>query len=397
VGAARSLGFGGSDGGRVMTQTALTGRRYQPRPARPGATVSVVIPCYNYARYLVEAVDSVLDQAGVDVEVIVVDDASLDDSLAIARKLAAESDRVRVIANAENVGAVETFNRGLAEATGEFLVRLDADDVLTPGSLQRAVAVMQAFPQVGLVYGHPIHFAGPTLPASRQRPESWILWAGHEWLAARAIDGTNVITSPEVVMRRSVVDLTGGQRPLAHTHDMEMWLRLSAYADVAYIRGADQAWHREHVGSLSTLAEEPLVILGEIRDAFTLLFDEVGPLLPGGAELREAAYHAVASEALDQATRLLDRGTRSREVGQLLDFAAQCSPGIRSTREWQRVATRAMADRAPSAMVAVLRGALPRLRRRMRASRRYARWVRTGDYERMRLQSGSTQTGVGST
>ncbi|WP_185276126.1 glycosyltransferase family 2 protein [Leifsonia shinshuensis] len=380
-----------------MTQTALTGRRYQPLPARPGATVSVVIPCYNYARYLVEAVDSVLDQAGVEVEVIVVDDASLDQSLAVARRLAAESDRVRVIANAENLGAVETFNRGLAAATGEFLVRLDADDVLTPGSLQRAVAVMQSFPRVGLVYGHPIHFAGPTLPTSRQQAESWTVWTGSEWLAARAMDGTNVITSPEVVMRRSVVDLTGGQRPLAHTHDMEMWLRLSAYSDVAYIRGADQAWHREHAGSLSTQAEEPLVILGEIRDAFTLLFDEVGPLLPDGAPLREAAYHAVASEALDQATRLLDRGTPSEAVPKLLDFAAQCSPGIRSTRAWRRVTERAMADRAPNTMVAVLRGALPRIGRRVRASRRYARWARTGDYERMRLHWGRTETGVGST
>ena len=66
-------------------------------------------------------------------------------------------------------------------------------------------------------------------------------------------------------MRRSIIDRIGGQRPLAHTHDMEMWLRIAAYADVAYVNGAYEAWHREHAASLSKKAEDRLVILTEIR------------------------------------------------------------------------------------------------------------------------------------
>ena len=356
--------------------------------------MTVVVPCYDYGRYLSDAVHSALQQEDVDVDVIIVDDASPDDSLAVAHRLAGKDPRVRVLANEVNRGAVATFNRGLAAATGEFLVRLDADDLLTPGSLQRAVAVMQRFPRVGLVYGHPVHFSGAARPPARQRPDSWTVWAGRDWLAARCVDGTNAITSPEVVMRRSVVDITGGQRPLKHTHDMEMWLRISAHSDVAYIRGADQAWHREHPGSLSTKAEEPIVILGEIRDAFTILFNEIGPTFPAADALRGAAHRAVAQEALDQATRIIDRGEASPEVQSLLGFAAACAPEIRSTRQWTRSARRAEAADRPRASVDAAMGSVARLRRRLRAMRRYARWARTGAYEPMCLTRGRIDEGA---
>lgn len=369
-------------------------RRYDPRPHDPGATVSVVITCYNYSHYLRAAVDSVLRQEDVHVDVIIVDDASQDDSLVVARQLASADSRVRVIANDVNQGAVATFNRGLVEATGEFLVRLDADDLLTPGSLRRAVAVMQRLPEVGLVYGHPIHFRGAALPLAREKVGSWIVWAGKEWLTNRSIDGTNTITSPEVVMRRSVVDVTGGQRPLTHAHDMEMWLRLSAYCDVAYVRGSDQAWHREHAGSLSTTAEKPIVILGEIREVFDTLFDDVGRIVQHGDRLRVAAHRAVAMEALDQVRRTLDRGRPDTDAALLLEFAAECSPAIRSSHEWKRTAKRIDAAHRPRFVVVAV-GAIPRLRRRLRSRRRYARWTRTGEYERMRLTRGPIDDAIG--
>ena len=63
---------------------------------------------------------------------------------------------------------VATFNDGAKTATGEFLVRLDADDLLTPGSLARATQLARAYPSVGLVYGHPIHFSTESLPESRK-------------------------------------------------------------------------------------------------------------------------------------------------------------------------------------------------------------------------------------
>lgn len=354
----------------------------QPLPATLESTVTVVIPCYNYGRFLREAVASVLSQTDVCVDVIVVDDASTDESVSIANQLAVEDERVRVLVNDSNRGAVDTFNRGLAEATGEYLVRLDADDLLTPGSLSRAVALMQRYPSVGLVYGHPQHFAGVELPRARVRAHSWRVWAGHDWLTSRSADGTNVITSPEAVMRRSVVDKVGGQRPLAHTHDMEMWLRIAAHADVGYVAGADQAWHREHPGSLSTQAEDPLVILAEIRDAFDVLFDGLGPGYEGEAELRALARRAVARESLTQALRNIDRGRISADTAALRDFAFACDPSVAQSRGWKRVVSMADNRAGRAGPMGLARGTLSRIQRRVLANVRLTRWRRTGVYER---------------
>jgi len=369
-----------------MRPSCLKALSYPPRKHHDGATVGVVIPCYNYARFLRQAVDSVLTQEEVRVDVVIVDDASTDDSLTVARALASQDSRVRVFANVTNEGAVATFNRGLAEVHGEFLVRLDADDLLTPGSLKRAVAVMQHIPSVGLVHGHPIHFAGTAHPRARETVDSWTVWRGQDWLAARCIDGTNTITSPEVVMRRSIVNVVGGQNPLAHTHDMEMWLRVASASDVARINGADQAWHREHPGSLSTRAEEPLVILGEIRDAFDTLFSAVGSSIDNAEELHQLAHVAVATEAMDQAARIIDRGQTSG-AADLCAFAADCSGAVRSSARWRRLRSRVERADERNAVLRRLLGLFPRWRRSRRNARRVARWTRSGEFGRMRVRS----------
>lgn len=357
---------------------------HPPADLRAPATVSVVIPCYNYARYLPDAVGSALSQSLVLVNVIVVDDASTDDSLRVARSLADQDGRVAVLANHQNLGPVGTFNRGLAQATGEFVVRLDADDLLTPGSLSRAVALMQEHPSVGLVYGHPIHFTGDAPPPARSDVDGWLIWKGLDWLEARCADGTNVITSPEVVMRRGVVDVVGGQRPLKHTHDMEMWLRIAAHADVAYILGADQAWHREHPSSLSRGAEDPFVILSELRAAFEVLFSGIGSLTAAHQDARSQARRAVAVAALDHAQSLIDNGTASDVCGRLQEFAIETDPTVSGTPEWERVARAAHSGRGRGPLAKV-RGVLPRARRRVRHQRRHQRWARTGVYESLSI------------
>jgi glycosyltransferase involved in cell wall biosynthesis len=268
----------------------------------------VVIPCFNYARYLPTAVASALTQTGVAVDVVVVDDASTDDSLVVARQLAAGDPRVRVIAHAANAGPVATFNDGLAQVTGEYVVRLDADDVLTPGSLGRAVALAEAFPAVGMVYGRPLHFSGSELPEPRTGVRRWEVWSGGSWLDYRCGLGVNCITSPEVLMRTSVVRVVGGQRDLAHTHDMEMWFRLARAADVGWIDGPDQAWHREHAESRSSRDVDVLTDLQERADAFTILFtDGMGDPVEN-AHLLAISRRALAEEAVARVCQAYARG-----------------------------------------------------------------------------------------
>lgn len=325
--------------GPFQTSVALLTRKIWARPVLSGAAaaeVAVVIPCYNYARYLHEAIESVLSQQGVEISVVVVDDASTDESLAVAHALASRDERISVIANRTNRGPVETFNTGLAASRGEFLVRLDADDLLTPGSLLRSTEILRAFPSVGLVYGHPLHFSGETLPTPRLVATGWTIWPGHDWLADRCRTGCNVITSPEAVMRRSLVDRLGGQRPLAHTHDMEMWLRLAAFGDVAYIHGADQAWHRDHCGSLSARHVDPIKDLLERRDAFQVLLAGPAGQLADAAEWRRTAMAAIATDAVELAVRRYDHSTVDLDsVHSLLNIARSLSPDLTLLSGWQ--------------------------------------------------------------
>lgn len=348
--------------------------------------VSVVIPCFNYERYVGSAVRSALAQEDVAVEVIVVDDASTDGSADVVAGLAAADPRVTLLRRTTNGGPVAAFNRGLAAASGEFLVRLDADDLLTPGSLARSVAVCRRFPSVGMVYGHPVHFTG-TLPAPRRpRPANWrprvIVWRGADWLRDRCRSGVNVITSPEVLMRMSVVRQVGGQRPLAHTHDMEMWLRIASVSDVGYVRGTDQAWHREHPESLSLTAADALglQILRERRDAFDMLFGRPVPAQTIDPDLRAMARRTLAREALDRAAYEYDRGRApARSVGPLVDFALETDPDARDLPQWAALARRMAAGerwfrRRPWLLLRPVRRVLTdRCRQR--------RWSRTGLYD----------------
>jgi GT2 family glycosyltransferase len=303
--------------------------------------VSVVVPCYNYERYLASCVASALAQPSVDVDVIIVDDRSTDGSLDLARSLARHDPRVQVVAHRANKGPVGTFNDGLERAEGQYLVRLDADDLLTPGSLGRAVALLEAESNVGLVYGHPVHFTSLDAPSTaKAQVASWTIWPGHAWLERRCRLGWNCITSPEVVMRSSVVDQVGGQREhLAYAHDMEMWLRISTASDVAHIEGPDQAFHRDHDKSL-TGSNSKLTDLVERRLVFDTLFGEVGTRLPDAERLHLMARRSLAAEALDEACRTYDRAHVQDSPEPYVDFALDVFPGAASLHGWRRLESR---------------------------------------------------------
>ena len=363
-----------------MTPTVGKKIRTRPRIVAGGpATVTVVISCYNYGRYLREAVLSAVNQDDVTVDVVIVDDASTDDSRDVARDLSAAHGNVRVLAHETNQGVVEAFNDGAKSATGEFVVRLDADDLLTPGSLGRSVRVARAYPSVGLVYGHPLHFSDGVLPPPRLSPSAWTIWPGRQWLLDRCRSGSNVITSPEVLMRRSVLERIGYQAPLKHTHDMELWFRFSAFADVAYIHGADQAWHREHGDSLSAREVDVLVDLQERREAFDVLFAGPAGTIAEAGDLRLRATRTLVNEALETARNELDRGTGMSALHRSsLELAGELDPGVVHSTAWDRLARRT----GETARSPRLRGGplARRLRARVRSELRWWRWHRNGVY-----------------
>jgi hypothetical protein len=138
-------------------------------------------------------------------------------------------------------------------------------------------------------------------------------------------------------MRSSVVHRVGGQRPLSHTHDMEMWLRLAAVSDVARIHGADQALHREHEASRSARMVDAVIDLRERRDAFLTLFEWTANHAPEVTELRNVALAALSNEALRRACQAYARGRGADDdVQDLVTFALETVEDPTTLQNWRR-------------------------------------------------------------
>lgn len=121
---------------------------------------SVVIPVYNKAPYLRECLDSVLAQSFKDYELIAVDDASTDGSSEVLRSI--DDPRVRIIALDRNVGPGGAAQRGMDAAIGEYILRVDADDIMLPGRFAKQIAFMDERPEIGASSGHLQLLSDPT-------------------------------------------------------------------------------------------------------------------------------------------------------------------------------------------------------------------------------------------
>lgn len=275
-------------------------------PSAPGVTV--VIPCYNYGHYLREAVDAVLTQPGVDARVIIVDDCSPDGSAEVARALAAEDDRVTVIAHPENTGHIQTYNDGLAAVTTKYVTLVSADDLVAPGALGRAAAVMEADGRIGMVYGWPLEFSGDTPAPGRDArlPLTWTRWRGQEWIRLSCFRGRSFILSPEVVMRTDAVRELGGYNPeLPHSGDLEYWLRTAAHWDIGRVNGRIQAYYRQHATNMhaTTFAGMPADLRHRWKAFEYLASDEFAAVSAAGPRRLRRVRKAMAAEAARLAIR----------------------------------------------------------------------------------------------
>ena len=172
--------------------------------------VSIIIPAYNQARFLAQAVDSALQQTHPNLEVVVVDDGSTDETPQVADSFASRPN-VRIIHQA-NAGLPGARNRGLVESTGDYVCFLDSDDYYAPDKVARQAALLDADPELGFVYCDitTVDESGQPVPEQYSIAKS-----------QRELSG-NLFTSlllggyfpPHTVMiRRAVLDRTGAFNP----------------------------------------------------------------------------------------------------------------------------------------------------------------------------------------
>ena len=280
-------------------------RRPVPLTGRP--RVSVVVPCYNYGAFLPAAVSSALDQDSVDVDVLIVDDASTDGSAAVADRLAAEDSRVEVMVHETNRGHIATYNDGLAKVSGDHVVLLSADDMLVPGSLARAAALLESDPRIGLVYGHAPSFTDAASSTDAigtldTQARSWSVWEPGEWLPPRLRRARNPVYTPTAVMRAAAwADAGGYDARLPHAADMLLWYQSAARWGVGRVNNAAQALYRVH-GANMHLTEYAGMLrdLTEQREVVQILFDEA----PNGTDLRPELKAAAQRSLVRRARRL---------------------------------------------------------------------------------------------
>lgn len=191
--------------------------------------VSIVIPVYNMASYVGEAISSALDQSFNDLEVIVVDDGSTDETPDIARSF---DDRVRYL-RLEHSGVANAMNAGIAASHGEYVNVLDADDTLCPDATRTEAQLLDANPNVGFVYGRTQEVDADGRPLRIRNYPKTACGLQHSRQAIKRLLRGNVIVSSTVMFRRSCFEESGGFRQqCVPGEDWGLWLRMLAHHDI---------------------------------------------------------------------------------------------------------------------------------------------------------------------
>ena len=345
------------------------------------AVIDIVIPCYGYAGYLAECVESVLQQSVADLRVLIIDDASPDNTAEVANRLAKQDKRVSVISHTRNHGHIETYNEGLEWASTRYGLLLSADDYLLPGCLARAIRLMEAHPEVVLTYGQALKLndaeiaewrrANQFSPEPEFREPVYRIIKGAEFI--RRAGSLNPVDTPTAIFRNAVQKRIGGYRnDLPHAGDMEMWFRFATQGAIGEIL-VPQAVYRQHRRAMSTSwytrFDGLIDDLKQREMVFRVLAETHGSNLPEWEDLMRRAMGLLAWDAL----RLADRafmGGDAQSCERLLDLAPALSANVVDSRSWRLLAWKRVFGPRACYMVSRLREGdlLGAVKRRLRGA-----------------------------
>jgi glycosyltransferase involved in cell wall biosynthesis len=233
-----------------------------------GVRATILVPSFNHSQWVTETVRSALAQSERDVEVVVIDDGSTDDSLA---RLATLSDpRLEVIAQ-PNAGLSTTLNRGLERARGRWVKFVPSDDTLEPGCIERQLAAADAAPAARLVFALPTVVDAAGDPYPDPAPQAWFDHTpeGRDAILRDLLE-RNFLCAPAVLFDRDLARVVGGFDPaLRIAQDYDLWMKMLPWAPAAFVRErlVRVRWHGANQSGVVTAqseAERACVVRGAL-------------------------------------------------------------------------------------------------------------------------------------
>ncbi|MCI5741244.1 MAG: glycosyltransferase [Lachnospiraceae bacterium] len=223
--------------------------------------VSVCIPAYNNAGYIKDTILSVLGQTYQNIELVVVDDCSTDNTVEVLESI--EDDRLKIYKNEKNLGMVGNWNRCLELVTGEYVKLICADDLIEKDAIEKEAKAMYRHPSVNLVESDTklVDINGKKTGEFHRYPKSGVV-DGRK-LAKKSLILKNFYGAPvNNLIRRSALEKTGGfDTTFTYILDFDMWLRLSCTGDVYIIHEPLNSFRIRNDSNTG-------VLIGEKRDVY---------------------------------------------------------------------------------------------------------------------------------
>jgi len=221
-----------------VTNLRQFNRNQVSTPGQSQPKISVLVPTYNYARFLPEAIESVLAQEFRDFELLIVDDCSSDDTAGVVQPFCARDARVRFAANPSNLGMVNNWNCCLEQARGEYIKFLFGDDKLChPQALGKMVALLERHPSATLAASARVILDDKSKVVDVWRPLTEGCHNGREIITAYLMEnGKTLVGEPSAVLFRKSDARRGFDARYRQIVDVEMWFHLLENGDLAYTR-----------------------------------------------------------------------------------------------------------------------------------------------------------------
>ncbi len=187
--------------------------------------VSVVIPCYNMGKYVLEAIDSVIKQTYKNIEIICINDGSTDNSrdIILGSVQKYKNSNIIFIDNDENCGLIKSRNIAISKSSGDYILPLDADDTIEPTYIEKAVNILDKFPNVGIVYSRARYFG--------KKNKEWSLG---KFSKSKILYQNQIFSC--AMFRKSDFEKTGGYKDYmkAGYEDWDLWLSFLELGFTAY-------------------------------------------------------------------------------------------------------------------------------------------------------------------